>query len=175
MNLKNRQWNRQSIIGAVMIAASIVLIIVGVLVSSGFKMPRLFWLFSAPAAVLIVAGGVKLLHEFAPEMAQQMYRNNPNSAGPAWSLRKLPAKVEAEVIGVTRNIRNAGDKMAYYVLCKWKDPKTGQEYTYTSRALQEYPGKDVIGKKVTVHLDKKDPGNYTVDLEPILPDELKLK
>ncbi len=181
--MNKKRWTKESLVGAGMLLLSIVLLIAGVFVSVHFQMPRLFWAFSTPAAVLIVLGGAKVLREMAPGAAKWLSENAPNTGGEMrgrldgsslWPFRRMPSKVEAEVIGVTRNIRNAGDKMAYYVLCKWTDPKTGKEFTFTSRALQEYPGKEVIGKTVDVHIDPKDPGNYTVDLDPILPEKLRL-
>ena len=74
----------------------------------------------------------------------------------------------AEVLGVTRNLRTAGEKTAYYIVCRYRDPVTGKEETYSSRALDEYPGKEVIGRQVTVRLDAREKGKYTVEIDPLL-------
>ena len=75
--------------------------------------------------------------------------------------------ITAEVLGVTRNLRTAGEKTTYYIVCRYKEPLTGRTETYTSRALDEYPGKEVIGRKVTVRIDPGEKGKYTVDIDAL--------
>lgn len=83
--------------------------------------------------------------------------------------------IEAQVLGVTRNLRTAGEKTAYYVVCRYKDPVTGKETTYSSKALDEYPGKEVIGRTVTVHIDPGEKGKYTVEIDALLEEIRKEK
>ena len=71
-----------------------------------------------------------------------------------------------------------GEKTAYYIVCRHKNPITGKEETYSSRPLAEYPGKEVIGKQVTVRLDPLEKGKYTVEIDPLLEEvqrERKMK
>ena len=76
---------------------------------------------------------------------------------------------------MTRNLRTAGEKTAYYVVCRYKDPVTGKETTYSSKALDEYPGKEVIGRTVTVHIDPGEKGKYTVEIDALLEEIRKEK
>ncbi|MEE3420749.1 MAG: hypothetical protein VZR02_06585 [Lachnospiraceae bacterium] len=73
--------------------------------------------------------------------------------------------VVATVLGITRALRNPGDPEAYQVICKYTDPETGREETFTSKIIRQYPGKEIIGKMVKVYLDPREPGKYTVDLD----------
>ena len=83
-------------------------------------------------------------------------------------LPKGECTVTAEVLGVTRNLRTKGEKTEYYIVCRCRDPRTGKEETFSSRPLDTYPGREVIGKKVEVHLDAGEKGKYTVDIDPLL-------
>ena len=83
--------------------------------------------------------------------------------------------ITAEVLGVTRNLRTAGEKTSYYIVCRYKDPRTGRTETYTSRSLDEYPGKEVIGRKVTVRVDPGEKGKYTVDIDALFEEIEKEK
>jgi hypothetical protein len=76
--------------------------------------------------------------------------------------------VEAEIIGITRNFRTAeGEREQFYVLCRYRDPSNQRTETFTSRALDRYPGSDIIGKKVRVIFHSENPEDYTVDLNSI--------
>ena len=83
--------------------------------------------------------------------------------------------ITAEVLGVTRNLRTAGEKTTYYIVCRYKDPLTGRMETYTSRALESSPGKEVIGRKVTVRIDPGEKGKYTVDIDALFEEIEKEK
>ena len=83
--------------------------------------------------------------------------------------------VKAEVLGITRNLRTAGEKTTYYVICRYKNPVTGKEETYTSRSFDEYPGKELIGREVTVHIDSREKGTYTVEIDALLEEIEKEK
>ncbi len=76
--------------------------------------------------------------------------------------------VIAIVSGVAKNLRNAGERETYYVICNYKDPDSKLSTTFTSRELKEYPDKNIIGKPVKVKVDPQDPNNYTVDIDSIL-------
>lgn len=54
------------------------------------------------------------------------------------------------------------------MICKYKDPVTGREETFTSRSFDEYPGKEIIGREVTVHIDSGEKGKYTVEIDALL-------
>lgn len=74
----------------------------------------------------------------------------------------------ADVIGITRNLRaDASAGVEYYVICRYRDFKEHVEHTFTSRSMKEYPGKEIIGKRVKVFFHSKDPEDYTVDLNTI--------
>lgn len=74
----------------------------------------------------------------------------------------------AEIIGVTRNLRGSGgEQVEYYVICRYYDDKTRTNQTFTSQPLRDYPGREIIGKKVKVIFHSKDPEDYTVDLGSI--------
>ena len=90
---------------------------------------------SIPAAVLIVTGGSMIGRDLLPGANRLLLAGGEKT-------------ITAEVLGVTRNLRTAGEKTAYYIVCRYKDPVTGKEETYSSRPLAEYPGKEVIGRKV---------------------------
>ena len=76
--------------------------------------------------------------------------------------------ITAEIIGVTRNLRgSSSENTEYYVICRAYDASMRQYETYTSRALKDYPGKQIIGKQVTVRFHSGQPGDYEVDLDTI--------
>ena len=114
------------------------------------------------ADILIVAGGA-------------MIRKGYPGSGGRLLLAGGERTIEAQVLGVTRNLRTAGEKTAYYVVCRYKDPVTGKETTYSSKALDEYPGKEVIGRTVTVHIDPGEKGKYTVEIDALLEEIRKEK
>ena len=61
------------------------------------------------------------------------------------------------------------------MICRYKDPVTGKEETFSSRELDEYPGKEVIGREVTVHIDPREKGKYTVEIDALLNEIAKEK
>ena len=87
-----------------------------------------FLAFSIPAAVCIVAGGV-------------MIRNDLLTGESRLLLPGGERTIKAEVLGITRNLRTAGEKTTYYVICKYKDPVTGREETFTATGeVQKFDG-----------------------------------
>ena len=146
---------KKLIIGIALIILSIVVIAVGIAASRSSETQTVFLLFSIPAAAMIVAGGAMAGPPILSGDARLLLTGGERT-------------ITAQVLGVTRNLRTKGEKEQYYVVCKYRDPVTGREETYTSEVLDEYPGKEVIGKPVTVRVDPSEKGKYTVVLEPLL-------
>ena len=147
----NNGFGRNTVIGGALLIASLVIAVIGVIASMKTGSNRYFLAASIPTAALVVAGGLKI--------RQGMLMGEDRLLLPGGE-----QTITAEVLGVTRNLRTAGEKTAYYIVCRHKNPITGKEETYSSRPLAEYPGKEVIGKQVTVRLDPLEKGKYTVDV-----------
>ena len=151
----NNRFGKNTLLGGAMLLVSIALAAVGILVSLRTGETKYFTIMSIPTAILVVTGGTMISKGLLT----------------GESLLRLPGgerTITAEVLGVTRNLRTAGEKTTYYILCRFRDPVTGKEETYSSRALDEYPGKEVIGRQVTVRLDAGEKGKYTVEIDPLL-------
>lgn len=164
----NNGNNREIILAVILLALGIVCIVVGFYFTKRTDQRMVFTILSIPAAILIVTGAWKIVNYVRNTMNPSAgSERNPYNTG---STRQYPLKKEfdAQVLGVTRNIRVEGEKEVYYIVCKYKEEETGREFTYTSRPLNEYPGRDVIGKTVHVTIDSRDPDNYKVDIEPLL-------
>ena len=138
-----------------MLLLSLVIAAAGVVISLRTGSEQYFLVASIPTAILIVTGGMKVRQGLLTGENRLLLPGGERT-------------ITAEVLGVTRNLRTAGEKTAYYIVCKFKDPLTGKEETYSSRPLAEYPGKEVIGRKVTVHLDPLEKGKYTVEIDALL-------
>lgn len=151
----NNGFGKNTVVGGVLLLTSLVIAVIGVILSMKTGSNRYFLVASIPTAALVVAGGLKI------RQGMLMGENRLLLPGGEQT-------ITAEVLGVTRNLRTAGEKTAYYIVCKHKNPITGKEETYSSRPLAEYPGKEVIGKQVTVRLDPLEKGKYTVEIEPLL-------
>ena len=151
----NNRFGKNTLIGGALLLASLVLAAAGILVSLRTGDTKAFTLFSIPSAVLIVTGGTMIGRDLLPGGNRLLITGGEKT-------------ITAEVLGVTRNLRTAGEKEAYYIICRYKDPATGKEETYSSRALEEYPGKEVIGRQVTVRLDTGEKGKYTVEIDELL-------
>ena len=161
----NNGFGKNTVIGGALLLASLVIAVIGVIVSMKTGSNRYFLVASIPTAALVVAGGLKI--------RQGMLMGEDRLLLPGGE-----QTITAEVLGVTRNLRTAGEKTAYYIVCRHKNPITGKEETYSSRPLAEYPGKEVIGKQVTVRLDPLEKGKYTVEIDPRLEEvqrERKMK
>lgn len=161
----NNGFGKNTVIGGALLLASLVIAVIGVIVSMKTGANRYFLVASIPTAALVVAGGLKI--------RQGMLMGEDRLLLPGGE-----QTITAEVLGVTRNLRTAGEKTAYYIVCRHKNPITGKEETYSSRPLAEYPGKEVIGKQVTVRLDPLEKGKYTVEIDPLLEEvqrERKMK
>jgi hypothetical protein len=156
------RFGRNTLIGGALLLLSLAVAAVGIVVSLKTGSPEYFMGFSIPAAALIAAGIM-------------MVRNDLLTGEGRLLLAGGERTVTAEVLGVTRNLRRAGDKTSYFVICRYKDPVTGKEETFSSRELDEYPGKEVIGREVTVHIDPREKGNYTVEIDALLNEIAKEK
>ena len=158
----NNGFGRNTLIGGALLLLSLAVAAVGIVVSLKTGSPEYFMGFSIPAAALIAAGIM-------------MVRNDLLTGEGRLLLAGGERTVTAEVLGVTRNLRRAGDKTSYFVICRYKDPVTGKEETFSSRELDEYPGKEVIGREVTVHIDPREKGKYTVEIDALLNEIAKEK
>lgn len=158
----NNRFSRDSWIGGALLLLSLIIAAAGVIISLRTGSGRYFLFASFPTAVLIVAGGALIRKDY------------PGSGG-RLLLAGGERTIEAQVLGVTRNLRTAGEKTVYYVVCRYKDPLTGKETTYSSRALDEYPGREVIGRTVTVRIDPGEKGKYTVEIDALLEEIRKEK
>ena len=158
----DNRFGRNTLIGGALLLLSLAVAAAGVIVSLRTGNSQYFLAFSIPAAVCIVTGGV-------------MIRNDLLTGESRFRLPGGERTVTAEVLGITRNLRTAGEKTTYYVICRYKDPVTGKEETFTSRSFDEYPGKELIGREVTVHIDSREKGKYTVEIDALLEEIEKEK
>ena len=153
---------RNTLIGGGLLLVSLALAAAGVIASLRTGDTKYFLALSIPTAVLIVAGGAMVGRDLLTGQSRLLISGGEQT-------------VTAEVLGVTRNLRREGEKTTYFVICRYKDPVTGRAETFTSRALDEYPGKEVIGRKVTVHIDPSEKGKYTVEIDALLEEIEKEK
>ena len=156
------RFGRNTLVGGALLLVSLAIAAAGVIVSIKTGNTNYFLGCSIPVAVLIVAGGSMVRKDLLPGEDRLLLSGGEQT-------------ITAEVLGVTRNLRTAGEKTSYYVVCRYKDPRTGRTETYTSRALEEYPGKEVIGRSVTVRIDPGEKGKYTVDIDALLEEIEKEK
>jgi hypothetical protein len=134
---------------------------------------RLYLMLEICGAFLVLAGMTPFVRKFQEsrdenrddhqeEGIRERVRNRLDN------LRPHPKSVEAEIIGITRNFRTAeGEREQFHVLCRYTDPVNKKAETFTSRALDRYPGSEIIGKKVRVIFHSANPEDYTVDLNTI--------
>lgn len=151
----NNRFGKDTYLGGALLLVSLALAAAGIAVSLKTGSNKYFMIMSIPAAVCIVTGGSLIRRGLITGKERLL----------------LPAgeqTITAEVLGVTRNLRTAGQKTVYYVVCRGKDPSTGKTETYSSRPLDEYPGKEVIGREITVRLDPMEKGKYTVEIDELL-------
>ena len=144
------------IAGCILLAAGLITILAGVpSVTDNLSVRSIPLLYSATGTLLLAVGGSLVIY----------WRQQRNGNGP--SRRPKKSCITAEIIGVSRNLRFAGERVAYHVVCRCTDPDSGETVTYSSDPLDEYPGKEIIGKTVLVYLDQKEEGHYRVDLSTI--------
>ena len=109
----DNRFGRNTLIGGALLLLSLAVAAAGVIVSLRTGNSQYFLAFSIPAAVCIVTGGV-------------MIRNDLLTGESRFLLPGGERTVTAEVLGITRNLRTAGEKTTYYVICRYKDPVTGK-------------------------------------------------
>ena len=158
----NNRGIKEAWIGGALLLLSILIAAAGVIISLKTGSNRSFLIASIPTAILIVAGGAMIRRDYLRSGGRLLLAGGVRT-------------IEAQVLGVTRNLRTAGEKTVYYVVCRYKDPITGKETTYSSRALDEYPGREVIGRTVTVRIDPGEKGKYTVEIDALLEEIRKEK
>lgn len=166
--------------GAGKIIAGIIGLAVGIfLVVCGFGFTvgnfRLYIILEIIGAVCILAGMTPLIRFAQNRSARAAGRNgrewnaSGQSTAAARSNHYANQSVMADIVGITRNLRgNAADKVEYYVMCRYYNRDSSTWETFTSAALDAYPGKEIIGKQVRVTFHSSDPEDYTVDLKGIL-------
>lgn len=175
---------RNLVFGGVVLAFGVASAIAGICVSADNT--RLYILLEVIAAALILLGITPFVREhesnkekgntasgrfraYADRLRDRYSGDNSGSASDSRNGFVPPAGwVLAEIVGITRNLRGSGsEKVEYYVICRYYDGVTHTNQTFTSRALKDYPGKEIIGKKVRVIFHSKNPEDYTVDLDSI--------
>ena len=146
--------------GTILIAAAIAFAVLGIILSVARKEPVVFRILSLPVSLFLVSGGVLLGRSMTVKDGKLQVR--PEA---------LPRDLTATVLGITRGLSLQSPQpeapQQYYVICKYKDPGTGEEYTFTSEALDAYPGKEIIGKQVPVHVNSYENGDYQIDLRSL--------
>lgn len=172
------------VFGGVTLASGAACAVAGICVSADNT--RLYILLEVIAAVLILLGITPLVREhenkkgqgntaagrfraYADQLKDRYAGADGGSASGSRNGFVPPSGwVLAEIVGITRNLRGSGnEKVEYYVICRYYDGVTRTNQTFTSRALKDYPGKEIIGKKVRVIFHSKNPEDYTVDLDSI--------
>ncbi|MBQ3393271.1 MAG: hypothetical protein IJG52_07670 [Lachnospiraceae bacterium] len=148
---------KRAALGTALAVAAIAFLAVAVALSLSLKNPLIFRILSIPVSVFAVGGAVMLSRSLCWDGRKLAIREEP-----------LPRELTACVLGVTRGLRMEGGREQYYVLCRYKDPVSGREATFTSEPMEKYPGKEIIGKEVRVHIDPQDESRYTIDLQDIL-------
>ena len=76
--------------------------------------------------------------------------------------------MEGVILGITKGLRaSESEKDTYYLVAEVKDER-GNTVTCSSRPLNFYPGKDLIGKKVTVRFVNRHVSEYEMEIDRIL-------
>ncbi len=159
------------VIFSIMIAAVGMGVMVYGIVSGGRALiPDYANRYTICGGLLMACGAALLLYRFYAERKSSEVGSTTTS-GAAFQERhvKVPAEgyVKAKIIGITRSLHMADERDSFVVLCRYTEPGTGIEETYSSDPVPEYPGKEIIGKTVRVYLDRNDPESYRVDLHSL--------
>ena len=172
MDKKQKRLEKLRVLGFVAAAAGIALIFLGFR-EAGYDNARYIG-FQAVGAVLLLLGITPAIRYRQQYGVSSGAEQNSYSAGgkqvqeedTSWI--PVGGWIFADVIGITRNLRtDASSGVEYYVICRYRDFKEHVEHTFTSRSMKEYPGKEIIGKRVKVFFHSKDPEDYTVDLNTV--------
>ena len=76
--------------------------------------------------------------------------------------------MEGVILGISKGLRaSENEKDTYYLVAEVKDER-GNRITCSSRPLNFYPGKDLIGKKVTVRFVNRHVNEYEMEIDRIL-------
>ncbi|MBR2685566.1 MAG: hypothetical protein IKE59_05920 [Erysipelotrichaceae bacterium] len=76
--------------------------------------------------------------------------------------------MEGVILGISKGLRTSeSEKDTYYLVAEVKDER-GNTVTCSSRPLNFYPGKDLIGKKVTVCFMNRHINEYEMEIDRIL-------
>ncbi len=95
-------------------------------------------------------------------------QNQANVNAQPQGFRPPQGWIMADVVGITRNLRGSqNEQVEYYVICRYFDGVTRTYQTFTSKAMRDYPGKEIIGKRVRITFHSQDPTDYTVDMNTI--------
>lgn len=141
--------------GAALLATALVLVLAGLWLRRNGQ-EQFYWLLEAIGALVALAG------------VQVLYNRQSNSAirpdSPVYEVSfGNKGYIEAEIMGITRDLRvDSQQKPVYRVLAKYQ--KRSKEVIFTGEALDEYPGKQLIGRKVRVYKDDSTPDGYRIDL-----------
>lgn len=78
--------------------------------------------------------------------------------------RGMPVLTELQSVSAIKHRRNRGGRAAYRVVTRWQDPRTAEMHVFKSGNLGFDPSDYLKGKRITVFIDKDDPGKYHMDL-----------
>lgn len=156
------------ITGIVSAAAGMVLMITGYRKSAEELLPGGQNSQTIGGTILMAAGAVILIWLIVNDRK----RSSQSEASPSGTQTRhitVPAEgfITAKIIGITRNLRMAGEREKFIIVCSYTEAGTGISETFSSEPVDKYPGKEIIGKSVKVFLDRTDPGHYKVDLASI--------
>ncbi|MGO5313261.1 hypothetical protein ACTQ1O_02480 [Bilifractor sp. LCP21S3_A7] len=171
MDNKQKRLERLRVLGGIAGAVGIGLIVLGFR-EAGVSTVRYigFQLIGAVLLLLGITPAILYRQQYGESSAaeQNSYSSGAEQVQEDTSWIPVGGWIFADVIGITRNLRaDASSGVEYYVICRYRDFKEHVEHTFTSRSMKEYPGKEIIGKRVKVFFHSKDPGDYTVDLNTI--------
>lgn len=115
--------------------------------------------------VAFIFGGVSLSFLF---VALIFAVHNRRFSLSAIRLKTSGKRVIAEVIsGEPVNYISVNRKHPYVVDCSYQDEVTGLTYLYRSNHIWEEPS-TLIGKQVSVYIDRNNPKRYYVDMEELI-------
>lgn len=174
---KNKYTRAGRIAGAVLLLIGIMSVVFGF----GFaeRNVPLYLADEIVGAIFILAGMTPWIRYFQDRKANRdtaydsgnagrSYSDGSGQAGNTQDFRPTSGWVMADVTGIAKNLRGSDrDQVEYYVMCRYYDGISHSYHTFTSRALKNYPGKDIIGKRVKVIFHSSDPNDYTVDLDSV--------
>lgn len=80
-------------------------------------------------------------------------------------LKQKGARIETEFMGVEINKRiEVNGRNPYRVLTQWQNPATGELITFKSNDLWSDPSNHILGRKITVFMERNNPKKHYVDL-----------